>query len=304
MFDMTIRQVFVMREAQRTSYVTPCASVGVVVSGAMWYRACGVELIKPGPYLIFVAAGMQMSFEFNSDRENWAVMFDSDDVRTSIVPGMQEIRCEGNWIRLPAITPIDPERVPGWQGEFARMKDISASPDPRSRFRIMSGVFNMLRHIMDANADTIACTPAEKLKRLIDEDERLKKSLADLSCKCGYSPAHLRKLFMEHYGISPVAYRNRRRMERAMEYISSSELTVKEIAYRTGFRHVSHFSSMFRDMFGTPPTESIKRFRHLGDADIAAPGERGGTSISAPDDSCELPSLQNAPYDPCGPGNR
>ena len=33
MFDMTIRQVFVMREAQRTSYVTPCASVGVVVSG-------------------------------------------------------------------------------------------------------------------------------------------------------------------------------------------------------------------------------------------------------------------------------
>jgi len=45
-----------------------------------------------------------------------------------------------------------------------------------------------------------------------------------------------------------------------MFLLGNSTLSIKEISVRTGFRHVSHFSKLFRDTFGMPPSA----FRYKG----------------------------------------
>jgi AraC-like DNA-binding protein len=68
-------------------------------------------------------------------------------------------------------------------------------------------------------------------------------------------------MFLKTFGISPQAYRIRRRMSRAMELMTSSPLSLKEIGFELGFKHQSHFSALFRKTYGVSAREMIKKIR-------------------------------------------
>ena len=80
---------------------------------------------------------------------------------------------------------------------------------------------------------------------------------------------------MREYRVSPLAYRRQRRMAQAMELISATGLSVKEIARRLGFHHTPAFTTAFAELFGRSPKEAIRAFR-LGAASIELPSEMDG----------------------------
>jgi len=53
------------------------------------------------------------------------------------------------------------------------------------------------------------------------------------------------------------------RLKQAATLLSEKKLTVSEVAYATGFSNISHFSSSFKELYGTSPTE----FRQGGGAE-------------------------------------
>ena len=55
------------------------------------------------------------------------------------------------------------------------------------------------------------------------------------------------------------------RLNRALELLKNEPLTVAEAAYITGFRNASYFSKCFRETFGYPPVEVIKRTYDIPD---------------------------------------
>ena len=50
-----------------------------------------------------------------------------------------------------------------------------------------------------------------------------------------------------------------RRLERAAELLEDPELSVSEVAFRVGFRSVSHFSQRFRELRGATPSQYRRR---------------------------------------------
>jgi transcriptional regulator GlxA family with amidase domain len=44
-----------------------------------------------------------------------------------------------------------------------------------------------------------------------------------------------------------------------MELLTGTELSVKQIAFRVGFRHAANFSTAFRQRFGLSPAELRKK---------------------------------------------
>jgi len=261
MFDFDVSMVERFAFAQETAYVTLKAHICFHVRGLLWRRIDGVEQPGMGPHLSVIAAGTPVAFAYDETRENWVIQLETEEVRPTETTDEVEIRFEGAWIRTPAFAQVPREHVSGWQGEFLRMRDAFRDPHPRSRLRVRVGVGNAFRYLLDQQPDVLGETPAEHLKRLIAEDLRCTASLQQLSERCGYSADHLRTLFVRHYGLSPLAYRNRHRMARAVHLLGNSDLTVKEVAAETGFRHVSHFSTLFRTTFGTTPSEAIQRYR-------------------------------------------
>lgn len=73
------------------------------------------------------------------------------------------------------------------------------------------------------------------------------------------SVSAFRSLFRKQYGISPVKYRNRLRVERAKELLADGTHTVSEVAYACGFENVGYFCRYYRDTVGEAPGETRKK---------------------------------------------
>jgi AraC-like DNA-binding protein len=78
-------------------------------------------------------------------------------------------------------------------------------------------------------------------------------TLQRLSRSVGVSERHLRAHVEQALGESPLRYLARYRIDRARDLIAGGELALKEVAARTGFKSVHHFTRIFTRHVGRPP---------------------------------------------------
>ncbi len=75
-----------------------------------------------------------------------------------------------------------------------------------------------------------------------------------LSQKLGYDYSYLSSLFSSVEGITIEKYIILQRIERVKELLIYDELTLSEIAWRTGYSSVQHLSNQFRKIIGMSPS--------------------------------------------------
>jgi AraC-like DNA-binding protein len=86
--------------------------------------------------------------------------------------------------------------------------------------------------------------------------------IEDLCEMTGYSPAHLRRLFIKIFGISPNNYILDRKIEMAKELLlEPPEKTIDEIAEMLGLCSSSYFCRLFKNKTGLSPMEYKKTNR-------------------------------------------
>ena len=76
------------------------------------------------------------------------------------------------------------------------------------------------------------------------------------------TPAHLVRRFRAELGVTPIAYLWQRRVATGIDLLANTGLPVGEIAARTGFKSVYHFSRRVKAATGMPPTE-LRRQRWI-----------------------------------------
>jgi transcriptional regulator GlxA family with amidase domain len=95
----------------------------------------------------------------------------------------------------------------------------------------------------------------------------MRESLADrlsirtLSRRVNLSAPRLRQLFKRQTGVSPSSYLRQLRMNTAVQLLTSSYLSIKEISFRSGAGDTSHFVRDFRKQYGLTPGEFRARTR-------------------------------------------
>lgn len=70
---------------------------------------------------------------------------------------------------------------------------------------------------------------------------------------CGMSDTYFRRLFVQEFGLTPVKYINRLRLERIAELLRSNYYTVEEVSEACGFNNVNYFSLFVKKETGLPP---------------------------------------------------
>lgn len=75
-------------------------------------------------------------------------------------------------------------------------------------------------------------------------------SLEQLCKDVGVSHPHLLRLFKEKYGITLVKYLVQKRIEYACQLLVTTELSVKSVAYSSGFVDELHFMKTFKKYMG------------------------------------------------------
>jgi AraC-like DNA-binding protein len=262
MWPFLVRHVGIYTQAQRARYVVPMPTLGVNISGMRWYIRDGARVDVSGPTISLTPGGTVSEFEYGPDRRNYAILVEGDFVRPSQTAGCVDLRQDRDWVKVPASVPIDAERLPGLEAECMQMVEAFRSPTPVNRLRVGVGVCNLLGFLLGRHADPVRPSPAASLKEGMDRDPGHRRSIRELARGLGFSVDHLRVLFLREYGVSPKQYRTRMRLAQAVDLLANSALSLKEIAERTGFRHASHFSTLYRAAFGHTPGEGLRRFRH------------------------------------------
>lgn len=73
------------------------------------------------------------------------------------------------------------------------------------------------------------------------------------------SVSTIQRAFERFFGISPGQYLIRERLRHALELLSESELSVKEISFACGFTDEKYFSRAFKKKYGYPPSQVRNR---------------------------------------------
>lgn len=72
------------------------------------------------------------------------------------------------------------------------------------------------------------------------------------------STVYFRKQFAEAYGISPIRYQHRLRMEKAKELLRSDYGSIADVAQSLGYLNIYHFSKAFKQHTGLSPTAYVR----------------------------------------------
>ena len=82
------------------------------------------------------------------------------------------------------------------------------------------------------------------------------------------SPNYLTKLFRKMLGMSAMDYINTRRLEHSCGLLKQTNMTVREVAFASGFNDANYFTRFFRKKYGETP--GARRLREIKNED---PGE-------------------------------
>ncbi len=90
-------------------------------------------------------------------------------------------------------------------------------------------------------------------------------TLEHLSQHAMVSPSYLGRLFKRFAGMSVIQYCNRRKIERAKQFIREDRLNVTQIAEALGFSSIHYFSRTFRLLEGMSPSQYGRSVKSLED---------------------------------------
>ena len=80
-------------------------------------------------------------------------------------------------------------------------------------------------------------------------------SVGDIADFAKVSEVHLRRIFKASLNTSPIRYVNLLRLEKAKNMLITSNYTVEEISFSTGFEDPYYFSRIFKKEYGVSPSK-------------------------------------------------
>lgn len=99
---------------------------------------------------------------------------------------------------------------------------------------------------------------SERIEAVMDamrNDIQSPKPLPDYAAQAGLSVSQFSHLFNQHTGVSPMTYLTEVRMQRACEYIDTTNLSIQAIAYELGYHDPLYFSRAFKNCIGLSPKQ-------------------------------------------------
>lgn len=124
------------------------------------------------------------------------------------------------------------------------------------------GVKNMLERILIlANREGQRTAPIQQPLGLsaalafIHKNFREKITTEEICKACGYSASALCRNFREQTGMTVVAYINKHRLDYAQRMLLTLDDSVGDICFACGFSSVRQFNRVFKETFGSTPSE-------------------------------------------------
>ena len=112
--------------------------------------------------------------------------------------------------------------------------------------------------------DQASAIPDVVLKgaNMLEADVARDWTLLELAELLHLNPAYFVRLFKKHTGLSPIAYLNHQRAERAANLLVETQKSIAEIAREVGWADQNYFARCFKSHYGMSGKVYRARYSH------------------------------------------
>ncbi|MGG3308372.1 AraC family transcriptional regulator [Paenibacillus lautus] len=152
------------------------------------------------------------------------------------------------------------------------LKPFIEKPDEVNEGLVRVKLMELLFHVADSNERFLyqLMQPINKdrssIAKVMEENITNPVSLNDLAFLTGRSLATFKRDFQAIYHTSPLKWIRNRRLDKAKELLAETDLTVTDVCFSSGFENIAHFSKVFKEKFGFPPSEFRQKQKLQGKA--------------------------------------
>lgn len=93
------------------------------------------------------------------------------------------------------------------------------------------------------------------MSRVMEENFAYRLKLDEYAGLCHMSLSSFKKAFKEYFNTTPAAWLRQRRLDLALHKLISSDLSIAEVAFESGFEDPSHFIRVFKKNYGQTPLQ-------------------------------------------------
>lgn len=113
---------------------------------------------------------------------------------------------------------------------------------------------NLWLEVYDLKGNDTKCAAyLLEIKRYLDVTFTEPFRLDDLEKRYHMSKYRICHEFSDSFGIPPLKYLNRKRLEAAVNLLFSTDKRIHEIALEVGYENTNHFINLFKKEYGTTP---------------------------------------------------
>jgi AraC family transcriptional regulator of adaptative response / DNA-3-methyladenine glycosylase II len=95
----------------------------------------------------------------------------------------------------------------------------------------------------------------EKIKRLIESYYENNNSISQCAKQMQISDRQLQRLFVQYYGLAPSEFFHQQRLLQARKLLTTTNLSMTNIAYAAGFNSVRRFNEVIKKAYAVTPSE-------------------------------------------------
>lgn len=168
-------------------------------------------------------------------------------------------------VKYGFMSPEKPIYHVGYSAEIIQLYDSAmkaAKEEAAYSQQRLAGIVNNLIGVMYSkerniilNRDRNKVDIINKARLIIREKLESRITIQEIAEQMGMGYSNFRKLFKEFTGVSPALYQQELRLQKAKELLSTTNTSIKEIAYQLNFDSPDYFSSKFKMKVGCKPSE-------------------------------------------------
>ena len=226
----------------------PHDSFYMVSDGSLSFKLKDKEFIAEKNDIVFLRASDRAVISNNTSSVS-ALYFVAFETKEDTSLNLSMIYKDTNYLKL-----------------FKDINDAYLSKAPLSNMKIthlfIKLIYSLASDELYSSTEYQQHSKIHKAARYINVHYYKDIKIDDLCEMTGYSPAHLRRLFIKIFGVSPSNYILDRKIEMAKELLlEPPEKTIDEIADMLGICSSSYFCRLFKSKTGLSPVEYKKNNR-------------------------------------------
>ncbi len=142
------------------------------------------------------------------------------------------------------------------------LKAIEDSEDIGELFSLANAMFHdFVYRVHRTKNDKGYSAAVQKCCDFIEVSQDRRITASDLSSLCGYSEYYITEKFKKETGLSLNQYIKISKVEKAKSILSTTSMTIKEVASQLAFNTTNYFIQCFKEVTGLTPTQYRKEIK-------------------------------------------